>query len=67
MEKESIENFAQEQALEFFVGTKIKPECIKANDYNVGSGKIKGQCLHSMALEVAQKYKIAKSLAKDFI
>jgi len=44
MEKESIENFAQEQALEFFVGTKIKPECIKANDYNVGSGKIKGQC-----------------------
>jgi len=59
--------FSQEQAVDLFVGIKIKPEYLKANDLNVDSSRIKGWHLHSMALEVARKYKIAKSFAKDYL
>jgi len=59
--------FSRERAIDFFVGTEIKPEYIKAHDRNLDSGRIEGWRLHSMALEVAQKYKIAKSFAKDYL
>jgi len=53
--------------LNYFVGSHIKPECIKACDCKIGSSKIEGQCLHNMALKVAKKYKLAKSFAKEFL
>jgi len=56
-----------EQNVDYFVGTNIKPEYIKAADCKIESSKMEGQCLHTMALEVAKKYKLAKSFAKEFL
>jgi len=40
--KEAEEKFLTWLAVDFFVGTEIKPEYIKASDCKVGSGKIDG-------------------------
>jgi len=54
--------FSRKQAIVFFVGTKIKPQYIKANDHNVGW--IKGWHLHSIVLQIATKIQDCKEFCK---
>jgi len=46
---------SREHNVDYFVGSNIKPEYIKAADRKIESSKIEGRCLHTMALEVARK------------
>jgi len=66
MQKRLKKTFSREPNIGFIVGTQIKAEYIKAGECKI-SNKIDGRQLHNMALEVAKKYKIAKSFAKDFL
>jgi len=60
------EYFSQESNLDFDIGAEIKANYFKAGACK-SSSKIDFWCLHTMALEVAKEYKIAKSFAKDFL